>query len=512
MYEHLSFFDQYGSSFIVFLLITIVIVLFYIYFKVLSNSQEIKDDWINQRCKPTVLPFAGLINKPTNKTSFEFTAENFNYCLNNMLTASTGQYVQPITYISNVLQNLFLSISDSLNKIRQMMANIRTNMQNVTEEIMGRALNVAIPIQNIMIAFKDVMGKVQGVFTASLYSSIGVYYTLKSSLGAVVNSVVLIVILLIAMIVPLLANPFTTSIALPMIATLTAIVVPLSILLVVLSKTLGITPLQKIPKICFDENTLFLTKNKQRIRIADIQVGTVLNNGSIITAKMCFESKGADMHVFLSNPPITVSGSHRVWYPATNEWLLVRDHPQAMLLEDYSNQRNNPCIYCLNTNTKIIELNGVIFSDWDDLYEFPMLYANICQKNLKVKTVRDIHLYNDAGFSGNTQIEMHNGEKKELDKIKCGDVLKGGIKVLSLVEIQTLSDFYHCFESFNIQTNYLSHFLETITGNFERIPLSETKLPKNEKIIYHLLTEQGHFYLNTDLIVKDYNSLIENYL
>jgi hypothetical protein len=47
------------------------------------------------------------------------------------------------------------------------------------------------------------------------------------------------------------------------------------------------------------------------------------------------EEMNSHLHIFLSKPPIIVSGSHRVWYPATNEWLLVRDHPQAILVSDY---------------------------------------------------------------------------------------------------------------------------------------------------------------------------------
>ena len=58
MYEKLSYFDQYGGS--VFLLLILVIILFVIvsYTTVMRSVEPIKNDWPNQRCKPKVIPFA----------------------------------------------------------------------------------------------------------------------------------------------------------------------------------------------------------------------------------------------------------------------------------------------------------------------------------------------------------------------------------------------------------------------------------------------------------------------
>ena len=53
------------------------------------NSQELKSNWQNIRCDPLYIPFAGIINKPPEKTIAEYTAENFNMCVTKVLKNST---------------------------------------------------------------------------------------------------------------------------------------------------------------------------------------------------------------------------------------------------------------------------------------------------------------------------------------------------------------------------------------------------------------------------------------
>ncbi len=61
MYDNQTYFDQYGSS--VIMLIILIFVLFCVisYCLIMVNVQPIIDDWPNQRCKPQIMPIAGLI-------------------------------------------------------------------------------------------------------------------------------------------------------------------------------------------------------------------------------------------------------------------------------------------------------------------------------------------------------------------------------------------------------------------------------------------------------------------
>ena len=96
LYDNVTYFDEYGTSIIIFVFVTILVIFIVLYYTSKSKIGEIKDDWANQRCHPTVIPFAGIINKPDDKTVVEFTEENFTYCVDNILTDESGSLLQPL--------------------------------------------------------------------------------------------------------------------------------------------------------------------------------------------------------------------------------------------------------------------------------------------------------------------------------------------------------------------------------------------------------------------------------
>ena len=83
------------------LLITILTIIAFMslisYNLVHSKFKEIKQNWTENRCKPHIIPFAGLINKndPT-KSSFENTGENFEKCTQNILNTISDDAPKPI--------------------------------------------------------------------------------------------------------------------------------------------------------------------------------------------------------------------------------------------------------------------------------------------------------------------------------------------------------------------------------------------------------------------------------
>ena len=120
LYENLTYFDQYGGSVILFIIITIIVMLFVSYCYIMINSQAIINDWPNQRCKPGVIPFAGLITHPDDVTASEYTQQNFTYCIQNSVSTTTGFALEPITYIVNMFQNMANNIKNDLQNVRAM--------------------------------------------------------------------------------------------------------------------------------------------------------------------------------------------------------------------------------------------------------------------------------------------------------------------------------------------------------------------------------------------------------
>jgi hypothetical protein len=359
MYEKLTYFDQYGASVIMLIIITILLICVISYSYAMINAQPIIDDWPNQRCKPQYLPIAGFITHPEGVSATEYTAQNFTYCTQNILSNITGTAVQPLTFVTKSIQGLVENIKDSLNSIRAMFDKVRTFFQSIAQEIMGRIMNIMIPLQEIIISTKDLIGKIQGTMTGGLFTLLGSYYTLKSMLGAIAQFIVTILVALSVIIAVLWAVPFTWGAAAVQTGIFLAISIPMTIILAFMSDKMQIKG-YKIPKIkCFDKNTQIVMNDGSNKTIENIIVGDILLDNNIVTGKMVLETEGSIMY---NLDDIIVSNSHIVKY--LNKWIPVSEHPNANRCEYIE-----PYLYCLNTSSKTININNHIFSDWDEIFE-----------------------------------------------------------------------------------------------------------------------------------------------
>ena len=516
-YDNLNYFDQYSSSVVLFFLITITLFILCSYCFVMINVQPIKDDWINQRCKPSIIPFAGLINAPEGVSSTDFTKENFDYCTQIIIKGVTGTAVQPLTFITTMLNTLFDNIKNSLNGIRGLFNKIRLQLQAITEEIMGRIINITIPLQQIIISLKDILSKVQGTMTAGLFTLLGSYYTLKSLMGAIAQFIVTILIALAVMIASLWVVPFTWGAAAANTAIFVAISIPMALILTFMTKVLKVQSNLKIPKIkCFDKNTLLKMNDGSEKTIFDLEVGDILSDNNKITGKIKVETEGSEIYNLNG---VIVSNSHIVRYK--DKWLPVSEHPDSIKLDSY----NEPFLYCLNTSSKIIVINNIYFTDWDeiynnDIYKFNTLLSikfNNCKQKYTFKN-QDIHKYFDGGFIGSTLIKLKDGTKKMIQNIEVGDVLENDENVYGLVEIdgKDIDEqcVYYLGKNILIEGGCNLCFYDKSISILTTLDLDENnKQLKNtkENKLYHLLTDKKSFYID-GINFYDYNSSIDLFL
>lgn len=515
MYGNLNYFDQYGATFIIFILITIILLIIISYCHVKIHSQPIIDDWPNQRCKPGIIPFAGFITHPEGISALDYTGQNFNYCMQGILSNISGFMLEPITFVIYIIQDVVNVVQTAINDIRAMFDKIRTFFQTIAQEIMGRIMNMMIPLQRIIISFKDLVGKIQGAMTAGLFTLLGTYYTLKSLLGAITQFIVIMLIALAALIVIFWIIPFTWGFAITNTVIFIAISIPLAIILVFMSDVLKIQTNLTIPGLkgppsssCFDENTKITMYDGTQKKISEIQVGDILFDNNEVTSTFKLTSNGSKMYK-LGN--VIVSNTHIVKYE--NKWLYVPEHPDSVPYETY----DKPYLYCLNTTSKTISIDKYLFVDWDEIY------GNIgdsikYNKYFKINKLSDIHSELDSGFSEFTKIKLKNGIIKEIKNILINDVLENGEKVYGLVKIDgnNVNQQY----KYNLGNNFVVEggpniticdskisFKTTLDSEFK----SKCKLEKKHGLLYHLLTDKKKFKIG-DICFYDYNASIDIFL
>lgn len=500
-----------GDILIAFAICLIVFVIFS-YFQVMNNVQPIIDDWTNQRCNPSVIPFAGIINKPSNQSAFDFTASNFENCTQSILGEITQYAFEPFYYLMSVITTTFKDLADSMNSIRAMFDKMRDSIKGVGEDIFSRNLNVLLPIVSMFAYLKSIIGKIQATFVSAIYTAFGGFITLESFFMFCYELIINVMWVIVGVIISCFAIgwlfPPVLTTGLFFAAFLAVILIPVTVMIVIMNDifdSAGLSHPPAIPGYCFDENTKIQMKNKNYKKIIDIELGDVLWDGSIVTALMKSSSRNQDM--FKING-ITVSGSHLIYDPVKGP-IRIKEHPDSEYLDDY----NKSFIYCLGTNTKTIKINNMIFADWDEIDEEDM---NDIRYNCDFLPFdfnkQDIHNYLDGGVHPDTLIELEDGRSVKISDIDVNDVLYTGDYVTGLVKIKTddIQEFcsieinneeiLKCNKNCEIIYNNLGSDLEI---NFELI--------KPPKLSYHLITSSGYFKVN-DLLVGDYNKCIDKYL
>ena len=431
IYKNIGFMDEYGGSLFITILTCIIFFIAISYFYTMSHVKPIKKNWVQERCNPTVIPFAGLINKEPGSTTMEFTAKNFSTCINNILIEIVQDVLKPIHYAVSAIENLGSDLANDINLVRKKVSDVLSNISSIDEEIMGRILNFLMPVQLMMSKMMTVMKKAQATLVTGFYNVITGYLGLHSFVGAFVDILIIFLVMLASLILPLLFFFFTIPLAIPPLLVFTIVAGFTTLVIVGLSDVLHMTQSSVPPKPrCFDGDTILHDDNNNPIKIKDITIGTKLRSGSIVTSTFVLSSHQMEMYKYRG---VVVSGNHYVMHE--DVWKTVKEVDDAEPIEDYSEEY----IYCINTSSKLIIINGVIFTDWDSLDDIDTIDLRIsCKKYLPEDfAFDDIHNHLVGGFDENTSIELDTGQSISIKDVEVNDVLRFGERVLGKVIIDT---------------------------------------------------------------------------
>ncbi len=508
LHEKITYLDKYGGSVVATFLILFAFFLIFSYMWVLGQTEPIRRNWAEMKCHPGVIPFAGMINKPPKMGMFDFTAANFSNCMNGILTTIVGHFTAPFYFITNALSKIFIAMQYAVEVIRSTIARLKAVIMKMIMSILEAARGAFIPVQKMIVRINDTFKKVNGIFANVFYMILAMYMTLKSWMGAFLTMVIIALVVAVVCIIALWLLPFSWPIAALGTAFFLLISIPTAILAGWMKHILDITS-RGVPEppgkpkppwpFCFDENTMIKTKNG-KIPIKDIKINDVLYNGDIVTATFKVDYKKGEKIYNLNN--ILVSGSHWVLYK--DKWIFVKEHPKAKPLTNY----NKKYLYCINTSSKRIFINDIVFMDWDEL-EVDDIKKMISWSYIQHKDITNLHSVLDSGLTPFTKIKLFNGLIKNINDIKVGDKLDMGEKVLGIVQIKG--------DDMPIYNNYINHKKIGATNLFLKLNTNSLASFRKRifggrfKTLYHLITDTKTFHID-NIEVYDYNAAIENIL
>ena len=505
LYKKEGYLDKYGGSVIATSITLFLFFLIFSYYYVQGQIEPIRQDWSNQRCSPAVMPFAGIINKPPNKSAMDFTSENFIQCTTQILTGVVSYFMKPIYFITGIITKIVKILQKAMDLIRFVIKYIKFQLDRIFTLIIGRLVNVMIPVRIILTKIKDTLQKTIGVAVAGLYTVYGAYMALKAFIGSFLMICIIALVVLIALIIVLWIMPWTWPLAASSTIFFLLLAIPISITAGWMTHILNISS-NRVPNkpSCFDKNTIIET-NKGNIKIKNIKSGMILKNGDKVTA--IFKLVYNNLEIYkLDN--IIVTGCHKVFH-ANLGWINVKDHPNSKKIENYS----EPVIYCLSTQTKRLIINNHTFLDWDEIEPVDIIKLKNLHYLKNNSSLADIHKHLESGLDGNIMIELENGKTVKLKNIQLNDQLYSGEKIIGIVEIDTTDICAvkkYKFKDFEIIGAPNIHFKDKDLGNFNTLKLEGVIIEKPDKL-YHILTDTGFFIIGGHKL-RDYNSAIENIL
>lgn len=283
-------------------LILLVFGLIFLGLALAALAKDIKKNWPKYKCNPMIMPVAGAFGKDP--------AKNFVECIGNIQAGFMGYFLGPIRYIMGFLGNIGGDIMNSMNFIRKLMKTVSDTLMGLIESVFGVFFNVIIRFQLILIALKDLMMKILGIFLLLGYFFDGGRRTLQSAANGPIG---------------LMIDAFG----------------------------------------CFPVDTPIQLISGEYKKISELSLGDILINNSEVRAIL--RVKGDKRNPYYKiwseklNKFIFVTGDHLIKHPITNKFIMVKNYENAQNAMIWDKEMTN-----LVTTNNNIPIGEFTFWDWED--------------------------------------------------------------------------------------------------------------------------------------------------
>lgn len=240
--------------------------------------------------------------------------KDFIYCVQNIQSNFMGYLLQPLTFVTKSMSGSLSNFVNEINMVRAMFDKIRTFTENIIQTVFGVFLNLVIEFQKIIINLKDLMGKTIGIMVTILYFVDGGIKTMNSTWNGPTGQIV---------------------------------------------RSLGK---------CFHPDTKIKLIDGTIKAIKDINLGDVLENGSIVETTMIIDNSKNHIPLYVienagvNNEDIFVTGSHLIYNENSNKFICVEKYNHAKLQTKIDTNKFS----CLITSDHKIKIGNEVFWDWED--------------------------------------------------------------------------------------------------------------------------------------------------
>ena len=293
------------------IIIVFIFIFLYIFNLVVVGMQRIKDNWPVYRCQPLVMPFASFFGHDTGK--------NFAYCIQSMQKGFMDDLLKPLNFNVNILGDITSELTGTFDHFREFTKYFRFSMMDAFSNIFATLFNLMVEVQRTVINIKDMVGKVIGIMTTTLYVLDGSIMTMSSAWSG--------------------------------------------------------PPGQLVRALCFHPETKLDLKNGNKVSMKDVELNSILKNGTRVLSVMKLSNLDENGTIIEkmyrvkrnirnnndNDDYILVSGSHLIYNPDSKQFVQVKDLPNSEI-----SPVDCDVLSCLITSNHTIPIGDWIFHDWED--------------------------------------------------------------------------------------------------------------------------------------------------
>lgn len=217
---------------VIFIITTAVAVLTSLYLFGQSQVTWLKKNWVQYRCNPMYMPFAGLVG--------DSVVTNFTKCTMKGFHDYAGYMMDPIMGEFAVVNETVTEIGGAMSSMRSMMSGVRGGFLGILGTVFGKIQNLVSQFQYIIIRMRTLLSRIVGVMLSFIY----VFYTGMDTGESVMNGPI--------------------------------------------GKTVSF--------LCFDPDTMVVLRANIGIPMKNIRVGDVLYTGETVTAVYTISGKGVKLY------------------------------------------------------------------------------------------------------------------------------------------------------------------------------------------------------------------------
>ena len=339
------------SSFIPLIILTITLIFGGAALMSRLEISQIKGDWANRRCEPSVL-FSSFLYKPDGypNSAATFAADNFSFCSDTIIENILNQIVAMFLTIIGKQSSTTNVISSIQNTIQSMISNVSSTFTELMDPFYKSYSAGVAQVARISHAIRRSLQRINAIIVAQIYSGLSVLYAILNSIDFMIKVVLIILGILLAIVILLFLFFF------PVIPKILAVITALVI------AGLGAMVGGMAATFCLAENTPILMADNTIKEIKDLKIGDILAGNGIVEGLYEFNGTSTEMYDISG---IHVSADHLIWH--NGSWITVNMCPTAKIVSKkycriYCPVISNRCIPALSPDSSVIW-----FRDWEEL-------------------------------------------------------------------------------------------------------------------------------------------------